>query len=592
MKRILRSWLILALLILISIAGCGGGGGSAGGGSSTVSGVATAGVPLVGTVYLRDSSNPVKGKSGTIAEAGSYSIDVTGLTAPFILEAVGTVGSSGYTLHSFSPGAGTANLNPFSDLAVALASGGLDPAIIFAVPSAGTLQTVASKLSVTITDIQTKLQVLLALYDAAKQDPLTGNLIANHTGLDEVMDMVSVDISAGTVTIRNKATNAVIFTCQTSNFSGGSVDASKIPSPPVRAVISPIFKIVGLNKSVTFTADVLRSSNKAVTWSVVEAGGGTITSAGVYTATSEGTYHIKATSAVQSALPAIAIVKVIPDNVIVDITPKSDTVASGGNKAFSAMVTGTINTQVTWSVVESGGGTIISGGVYFAPSAAGTYHVKATSVADPAKSDTETVTVTPAGVAITPVSASMTTGASKVFSAMVTGTSNTAVTWSVVEPGGGSITSSGTYYAPSVAGTYHVKATSVVDSTKSATAVVTVSAPKPFPVGIWAGPNGVSFTVSSLVSSGLLNQYAGSVIYSGGTITASGTDPMNQILGGSGMVSFVVSRISGTSGLTITFGSTSATSSDPTQITGVLGISNYPPSSSDYINMNAVFTKQ
>lgn len=386
---------LVCILVTALLASCGGGGGG-GGGASTVSGVAAAGAPIVGSVTLKDSGNPAKTKGAIIDADGSFSIDVGGLTPPFILRANGIVGSTAYTLYSFTQGAGTANINPFSNFAVALASGGLDPATIYAVPSAGTIQTITSKFPVTITDIQTRLQVLLALYDAAKVDPVTSSFTANHTGLDEILDMVSVDLSAGVITLRNKATNAVIFTTQASNFAAGILDASKIPTPPIRAVITPIFVTVPLSKSVTFTADVLRSTNKSVTWAVVESGGGTITNAGVYTApATEGTYHVKATSVANPSLPAIAIVKVVPVNVIVDVTPASATVASGGTKAFSATVTGTSNSAVTWSVVDAGGGSITTGGVYTAPSTAGTYHVKATSVADTTKSNITTVTVTP-----------------------------------------------------------------------------------------------------------------------------------------------------------------------------------------------------
>ena len=50
---------------------------------------------------------------------------------------------------------------------------------------------------------------------------------------------------------------------------------------------------------------------------------------------------------------------------------------------------------MTWSVQEgAAGGTIAATGVYSAPAVAGTYHVVATSVADPAKSAIATVTVT------------------------------------------------------------------------------------------------------------------------------------------------------------------------------------------------------
>ena len=77
-------------------------------------------------------------------------------------------------------------------------------------------------------------------------------------------------------------------------------------------------------------------------------------------------------------------------------------------------------------------------------------------------------------VSISPTSASITTGSTQQFTETVTGSSNTSVTWSVT--GGGSVSSSGLFTAPSTAGSCTVKATSVADTTKSASAVVTVTA--------------------------------------------------------------------------------------------------------------------
>ena len=65
------------------------------------------------------------------------------------------------------------------------------------------------------------------------------------------------------------------------------------------------------------------------------------------------------------------------------------------------------------------------------------------------------------------------------FQATVTGTSNTAVTWTVMEASGGSVNASGLYTAPGTPGTYHVVATSQADSSKSDTATATVEAGNP-----------------------------------------------------------------------------------------------------------------
>jgi hypothetical protein len=86
----------------------------------------------------------------------------------------------------------------------------------------------------------------------------------------------------------------------------------------------------------------------------------------------------------------------IPVTVRVNVTvsPNPATITLGETKQFGALVTGATNTSVTWSVVETGGGSVTAGGLYTAPSTPGTYHVKATSVADPTQSGTAAVTVT------------------------------------------------------------------------------------------------------------------------------------------------------------------------------------------------------
>ncbi len=75
-------------------------------------------------------------------------------------------------------------------------------------------------------------------------------------------------------------------------------------------------------------------------------------------------------------------------------------------------------------------------------------------------------------VAINPTSVTLKPGATQQFIASVTGTDNTAVTWTSTN---GAISNTGLYTAPSASGTYTVKATSVADPTKSASATVNAS---------------------------------------------------------------------------------------------------------------------
>jgi hypothetical protein len=84
---------------------------------------------------------------------------------------------------------------------------------------------------------------------------------------------------------------------------------------------------------------------------------------------------------------------------------------------------------------------------------------------------------TTVAVTVTPASASIPAGTTKQFSAAVTGTTNTATTWSVT-PAVGTISSTGLYTAPASATTTQmvtIRATSVADTTKSATATLVIN---------------------------------------------------------------------------------------------------------------------
>jgi hypothetical protein len=93
-------------------------------------------------------------------------------------------------------------------------------------------------------------------------------------------------------------------------------------------------------------------------------------------------------------------------NVTISISPANADIITGQAQDFSATVTGDGNTDVTWSVEEGSsggkvvnrgaqaqGGTVAVTGVYVAPDMPGTYHVVATSKADPSKSATAEVLV-------------------------------------------------------------------------------------------------------------------------------------------------------------------------------------------------------
>ncbi len=81
---------VVALLILtalsLSLSGCGGSGNGALS-SQVVGGVASVGATLAGQVSLKDASAAPQVKTAVIGNDGTYAIDVTGMKAPYILQA-------------------------------------------------------------------------------------------------------------------------------------------------------------------------------------------------------------------------------------------------------------------------------------------------------------------------------------------------------------------------------------------------------------------------------------------------------------------------------------------------------------------------
>jgi len=181
----------------------------------------------------------------------------------------------------------------------------------------------------------------------------------------------------------------LVFSCGGGGGGGGG--------NPVSISVNPNPASLAPNANQTFTATVTNATNSAVTWSVVEANGGTVTQNGVYTAPAlAGTYHVKATSVQDATRSSTATVNV---HVVVTVNPPNATISVGDPQNFTATITGSANQAVSWSVQEAQGGTVNVAGVYTAPGAPGTYHVIATSQADPTQSASAIVTVQAGGAA-------------------------------------------------------------------------------------------------------------------------------------------------------------------------------------------------
>jgi hypothetical protein len=159
------------------------------------------------------------------------------------------------------------------------------------------------------------------------------------------------------------------------------------------------------------------------------------------------------------------------------LSPTSKSLTGGQSVTFTPTVNGTSNKNITWSVAPSVG-TIVNG-VYQAPAIVGSQQnitVTATSAADTTKKTTAIVTLLPIGVSVSPTAVSVGAGKSAGFGASVSGTSNTAVTWSLSPPVGTIV--NGLYTAPATIGslqTVVLKVASSADPTKAALAKITLT---------------------------------------------------------------------------------------------------------------------
>lgn len=290
--------------------------------------------------------------------------------------------------------------------------------------------------------------------------------------------------------------------------------------------VAPATASVGTNQTQQFAATVSGTTNTAVTWQVSSTSAsaasiGTINASGLYTAPATvptgGTVTVTAISQADTTKTGTAVVSVkAPPAVVVTVSPKTATVTTGLTQKFSASVTNTSNTAVTWQVNSVTGGsattgTISAAGLYTAPATipTGAVTVKAISAADNTKSDTATVTVTTVpviSITLSPTSSSVQAGIGKQnFTAtLMNDTGAKGVTWSLSGTGCsgatcGTLTSatttSVTYNAPASVpspAAVTLKATSIADTTKSSTAAITVTAA----VGVSIAPTAATINVT------------------------------------------------------------------------------------------------
>ncbi len=201
-----------------------------------------------------------------------------------------------------------------------------------------------------------------------------------------------------------------------------------------------------------------------------------------------------------------------PPSITVTVSPKSGSLMLGNAMPFSAKVTNTADTAVSWSVNGTRGGNATSGtitpdGVYTAPAilpASATVQITATSHADATKSDSASaMIVSDIAISVAPNPASVELGATQSFHSSVasSGHPDSSTRWSLsgaaCPSGCGSVDAAGTYTAPQIlpsSASVTLTAQSVADPSKQVSAALTITsnfslqlaAPSSVPVGATA----------------------------------------------------------------------------------------------------------
>ena len=364
--------------------------------------------------------------------------------------------------------------------------------------SANALVTVVSAgpptVSVAVTPSSASLQVSQTLQFAAT---VSNSSNANVTW--SVNGVLGGDATNGTISTSGLFTAPAAVPPSPVTVTATSVaDASKSGQASVTVTgpaltISPSATSVPTSQSVQFSVIQASGSKKPViyTWSVngIQGGNsvvGTISNKGLYTAPalppSPATTTIMAMNADnQSAQASATVVSVIS----VTVSPASASVVVSQTQQFTASVSGTSNTSVTWGVNGNSGGnstvgTISPSGLYTAPVGVpvpASVTVTATSVADTTKSANATLTVSPTvTVSVSPTSVTLSNSQTQLFAATVTGSSNSLVVWSL-SASLGTISAFGQYQAPSsIPGpqTVTITATTVVDPITSGSATISL----------------------------------------------------------------------------------------------------------------------
>ncbi len=203
-KALAKTLGLLALAVLVTACGGGGGGGNK---AKVLEGTAATGAPISGFVYLQDKNGqPGNGVPYTINADGSFSIDVSEFTPPFMLKALSNDGL--IAEYSWANKTGTVNITPMTTLALFEASGRDDLEEVFDNWATRSGDVDPSEVQQTAEALieNFREQLEAAGVNVKKFDLFASSFEANNTGFDAVLDdvAINIDLNGGTVTVNGQ----------------------------------------------------------------------------------------------------------------------------------------------------------------------------------------------------------------------------------------------------------------------------------------------------------------------------------------------------------------------------------------------------
>jgi len=257
----------------------------------------------------------------------------------------------------------------------------------------------------------------------------------------------------------------------------------------VRAIqVNPVTASIRAGDSQPFSAtfDADAGVSTAVTWTSSEPSIAIVNTSGIVTGVLPGTAIIRATSVADPRRSAAGTILVTPARGVV-LSPTSANLATAETRTLQVTVNieAGLSTNVTWRTSAPAVATVSNAGLVRAI-AFGTTTITAVSIADTLLKGTATINVVPVirSVAVAPATGSLFINLTQQLTATVVAEGNLAntVTWRSNNPGVVSVSATGLATAVAT-GSATITALSTVDTTKQASATVTVNA-RPISVAI------------------------------------------------------------------------------------------------------------